>query len=315
MIKLHRASRGRCLLALWLLLVLPVQAMAARLLLLPSEDQPLYRQLVEALTVELGDDSDWSWRVLDADAELSASGLEQVDLLITLGTRATRRALAVPERPPTLSVFIPRNAFEVLLEASPGAREAQAEGRLSALYLEQPFERQLALAKLISPNAGTLGTVLGPRSIQDQAALEQAASRLQLDLLVSILGPDANPIQQLSPVIASSDAFLAVPDSAVFNRRTARWILLMTLRQRIPLVAYSRRYVEAGAVAAVFSTTATVGREAAMRARHWLADGELAAPSHPELFEVSVNPTTARSLRLTLPPAQALADQLRRLAP
>ena len=113
----------------------------------------------------------------------------------------------------------------------------------------------------------------------------------------------------LTPVIGHSDAFLAVPDRAIFNRSTAKWILLMSFRQQIPLSAYSKRYVDAGAIAAVYSTPETVGWEAADWVNRFSFE-HLPEPAYPQRFDVSVNPATARSLRLQLPSLSAIREAI-----
>ncbi|MCW8884500.1 MAG: hypothetical protein OQK12_04480 [Motiliproteus sp.] len=235
--------------------------------------------------------------------------LDQYDLLISVGTLATQKAMELDQLP-ILSTFIPRRTYQTLIKRNTGLEERQQQGQVSALYLEQPFHRQLQLLSLIKPNVEKLATILGPTSKQELSQLEQAASQMQWQLNLKQLGKDDNPVELLSPLIEGSDAFLAVPDKSIFNRSTAKWILLMTFRQRIPLIAYSKRYVDAGAVAGVFSTPKTVGQETAGLVKQWLKTGRLSSPAHPKQFDIGINRATARSLRLKLPPLDMLKKQL-----
>ena len=86
-------------------------------------------------------------------------------------------------------------------------------------------------------------------------------------------------------------------------------MLLTSYRVQRPLFAYSRAWVEAGALAAVFSTPATAIRDLL----DWLdgLDGledvrRLPPPSRARHFDLAVNTRVARALNLSVPDEDAL---------
>ncbi len=283
-----------------------------RVLLIASKEHQIYQNVIRAIRNHLNaDDRIADQLILDISRtpdHVQPERLKRYDLLVPIGTEATRFVLDQDDSTPVFSSFIPKRTFESLTAAA----SRRQDKTLSALYLEQPFRRQLQLLQLIQPDSQRIGTVLGPNSSQQRPALEQAVARMSWQLNLRQLQKNDNPIEALTPVIASSDAFIAVPDRSIFNRSTAKWILLMTFRQRIPLIAYSKRYVDAGAVAAVYSTPESVGLETAQWLQSWLQNPDTPLPParYPQLFDVSVNPGTARSLRLQLPPLALLKERM-----
>ena len=286
-----------------------VQAEQRRILLLASKDLPTYQKVIQNFSDHV-DTSKTQLTIIMSPSSLSLNSLPDYDLIVPIGTLATRMILQQQLDTSILSTFIPHSTFNALAD-SLGGRKSLETRKLSAIYLEQPFLRQLKLLSQIQPDVSKIGTVLGPTSSSEQDNMEQAVSKMEWQLNISRLKEDDNPIEILTPVISDSDAFLAVPDRSIFNRSTAKWILLMSFRQRIPLIAYSKRYVDAGAIAAVYSTPETVGQETAAWVNKWLiTSGGLPSPAYPEYFDISINKATARSLRLKLPSKDTIKEAM-----
>lgn len=293
------------LLALLLTAVVPTAAGAARVQVLTSSEGEPYDGAARELVALLEDQG------LAAER----AGLEgwqpdpQVALVVALGTRAAQAALRAPARRPVLGALLPRDAWEqALVGATPGAA--------SALWLDQPFERQLRLLRLVAPHARKVGALLGPTTIAHRAELERTAAALGLELRVRAVAAGEDPARALGALMDEVDAMLAVPEPAVWNRVTVQPLLLATFRAGKPVFAFSPTYVRAGAVAAVHSTPSQVAQEVAERVARLRLDGS-APPSSPSRhvarFEVATNPEVARALGLAPGDAAALAARLRAL--
>jgi putative ABC transport system substrate-binding protein len=229
-------------------------------------------------------------------------------LIVAVGTKA---CAALPRAPgaPVLCTLIPRAAFERIVGEAGGRNR-----NLSALFLDQPPARQIALVRLLLPKAESLAMLFGRESAPAEIALAAAAARQGLrPAIAKAAGPD-----ELYPALqglleGGADALLAVPDSRIYNAGTVQNILRASIRARVPLVAFSPAYVRAGALAAVHSTPQQAGRQAGQLAREVLAGRPLPAPLTPAEFTVTVNAVVARSFGLELPEGDALAARLRTL--
>lgn len=209
---------------------------------------------------------------------------------------------------PVLATLLPRAGYEAQLQAVPkGSRQ------VSAVVLDQPAERQLALIGRALPERRRIGVLAGDQSQSLLRELQQAAiaQKLRLDVMSGVSAPEAL-FPALKNLLETADVVLAIPDPTVYHAGSLQNILLTTYRARVPLVAFSPAYVKAGAILAVYSTPAQVARHAAGMVRSWQAGGSLPPLQMPAEFAVAVNPKVAASLGIGLDDAAEIAEDLRK---
>ncbi|WP_222223244.1 ABC transporter substrate-binding protein [Marinobacterium arenosum] len=297
-----------------LCLLLSSSPLLARTLVVLSGDAEVYHNVAVALRVQLRDSSEVL--TLEQLRQDPPAGLAQSDTLVAVGAAAFEQLLQLPpERHRLLATFIPESTYHALL-ARHGEAWRQKPGLLSAIYLDQPLRRQLQLARLVVPKARRIGTALGPATRHQLAELQAEAKSLNFELVHAELSADDNPVRRLQPIIERSDLFLPLPDQAVFNRTTAKWILYIAYRKRVPLIGFSRKYVEAGAVAGVYSSATQIGRQSAELLND-RADkrAPLPPPQFPKYYSVITNRVAARTLQLELPTDAALEARLQEMSP
>ena len=94
---------------------------------------------------------------------------------------------------------------------------------------------------------------------------------------------------------------IAIPDSLTYTFEIAQAILLTSYRYQKPVFAYSKSYVQAGALAGVYSNTQQLAKQAAEIAIDLqAAPGLLSAPQTPKYFSIAVNYKVAKSLNITV---------------
>ena len=226
-----------------------------------------------------------------------AEGLDDValaraDLVVASGEAAAELALARHARP-TLVTMIARSRFEVL-------RKAHPQAALSAWLLDQPVERQLRLLRAVVPERMRVGLLLGG-NIDAEAALHAAATGFGLTLATHQVRSDKELIAGLEEVLSASEVLLALPDPMLSSPTAARSILLTSYRWQKPIIAFSRAYVTAGALAAVFITPEQVAGDLI----DWLRTQDstrvtLPPPQDPVSFEIAVNRQVARALGIVV---------------
>ena len=112
----------------------------------------------------------------------------------------------------------------------------------------------------------------------------------------------------LQKVLEGADVLLALADPQIYHGGSIQNILLGSVRVRVPVVAFSPAYVKAGALAAVYSTPAQIGLQAAAMTRAVLQGRGLpSAPQYAREFEVSVNLPVAHALALPVDASTLLA--------
>lgn len=310
-------------LALLLCLGLALQAGRAvaveTVALLLSEHSGHYTEFSDALTAALSDPAlapagGKTLRVVElppGSERPDEARLAGVGAIVAVGAKAMRIAAAWEGVPPVLNVLVPRTSYEkILAEGGRTRRRAQ----FSAIYLDQPLSRQLNLIRQVLPGKRRVAALLGPDSAPLLLRLRPAIARLGLEVVSEEVGSEPEIIPALSRLLSVSDVMLALPDSVVFTRDTARSVLLTTYRYQKPLIGFSQGYVNAGALAATYSTPAQIARQAAELLRA-LPPGRAAlpAPLSPAYFSVAVNRSVARALALDIPSEAALQAALANL--
>lgn len=320
--RLHARTACFTRLGAWLLpllvVMMPWPAKAAsEVLVVIAERSAAHNDVLAAMRAGLGDvlDREISLRVVTAADYAGSAALtgEQrlPSLVITVGTEAARVVLPQRLPVPLYCTFLPGATYAALLAKS-GSGGAAGGGKLSALFVDQPFTRQIRLLNLALPQRTRVGVVLGPESRRGEPELRRAAMAAGLMLHVERIVEEKQLIQALYHVMDDTDVLLAVPDPLVFNRETAQSVLLTTYRLGKPVVAYSRAYVTAGALLSVYSTTAQIGQEIAEELLALLGSPgrKLPPPHYPRYYSVDVNQRVARSLGLNIESAGTLTREL-----
>ena len=282
-------------------------ALAAQVAVVLSDDSAPYQevyQVMRAHLAERGHDVQQAYPM-----GLAAAALSESRLVVAVGVRAAESLAALPLRTPLLAVLVPRNWY-----AGSGRGRLNDGGRrvASAIFLDQPVERQALLIRLAFPDAQRVGVLTGAGQLPLLDELDAALRTHQLDLVGQTLDPDARLIGPLEQVLANADLMLAVPDPQVFNRNTAQSLFLTSYRYRVPVLGYSQSLTRAGALLSLHSSPAQIGRQAA----EWVNQAllgvpvRLPQPAHPLYFDISINEQVARSLGFILPPEAVLEKQL-----
>jgi ABC-type uncharacterized transport system substrate-binding protein len=292
--------------------LVPLAQADTRVVIVSSDGSAAYMEAVQELMAELGRSgvsaydvrrlSVWEWSMQPAPGPSPR-------IYVALGTQATAALAASQVQAPVLAALIPRSSFERVMRSS--ARKASHD--FTAIYLDQPLQRQLATIRLALPQAKHLGVLWGPDSWPNAPALRAQAVANGLSLKEAGQGGSVNVFSDLQQVLDGSDVLLALADPLVFNSSSIQNILLTTFRAKVPVVAFSPAYVRAGALLALYATPAQVGKQSGALVQAVLRGQPLPEqPVEANDFEVSVNEHVARALGLSLD-GKALRLALRRL--
>lgn len=305
-----RPMRFRLRLVFLLAFVLPIigfatAAHALTVAVVVARGDTVHAQFSSALSASMGDSAHRLVTIEFIDGQLGASPAEPVDLVIAAGFAATEAAIAKFQRP-VLATLVNTRQIGILRTRHPDAS-------VSAIVLDQPIERHIRLVRATLARRVTLACLLGPETLMFGDELAETATRLNLQLVSSRILSSAELLPALDRILQASDALLALPDPITSSPTTARAILLSSYRLRRPVFAYSKAFVDAGALAAVFSSPADIGHDTA----EWLSSldsqariDSLPPPRNPRYFGIAVNRQVARALRLEIADDASLLEQV-----
>ena len=228
-----------------------------------------------------------------AKAEEALLGARQdgAGLLLALGSLGAQAAVREVRDIPVVAGLI--------LNADALAKSPNA----TAVVLEFPVETELRFLQRLLPGQRNVGVLFNP--LENQARIDaaaRAAGALGLTLYArKVVSPKELP-DALESLNKRADVLWGVADQIVLNSRTARPILLFSLRNRIPFVGLSATWVKAGALYALDRDYHDIGvqcGEMAVRILQGAAPSTL-PPVPPRKVVYTVNLKTARLLRLDL---------------
>jgi putative tryptophan/tyrosine transport system substrate-binding protein len=232
-------------------------------------------------------------------------------LLIALGTEAAGYVMARSGGRALLFTLLPRSAYERLSGCCPTGNDAP----VSAVFVEQPLERQFQLIAGMLPDARRVGVLLGPSSSMHADELHGIARAQGLEIRVASVTETAEVGPVLGQLLGAVEVMLAIPDPVVFNSVTISNILLATYRHEIPLIGYSEALVGAGATAAVFTRIGQLAESTAIAALEYCDRQTMPAPGFAPDFSVRVNRGVVRSLGLAVQSEESLEQSLRERGP
>ncbi|HKQ62836.1 MAG TPA: ABC transporter substrate binding protein [Candidatus Polarisedimenticolaceae bacterium] len=285
----RRASWFTLLLAALHGLLLLGASKRPHVVVLLSQDLPPYRQTIEGFQQQLDK--------LGIGCELEilplAAPLERVqaDLLLALGTPATKRAGGYTGAPVVSAL--------ALRAADLGPR-----GGMTGVFLEFPVEVELQWMTRLLPGHRRVGVIYSRAENQERMLqATRAAEALSLQLIRRpIEGPREIPAS-LASLQNEAEVLWGVADDTVLTPQTATEFLTYALRNRMPFVGLSLPWVKAGALYALDRDYADVGRQCGeMAARILRGEPVAAVPREaPRRVVYSVNLRTAEQLALSIP--------------
>ena len=269
------------------------QAEPVHVTIVLSEEGGAYDVFTEALRGKL-ESSRFVWSINRAGDALTES-----DLYVAVGMKAASELAS--QTSPVLNVFVPKGGYDKLPRAS----------SRSAIYLDQPIERQLALLRAVLPRVKHVG-LLYAAPPSGLSTLRRMAIEKNLVLHEKMVEQTQVLADALDEVLEVSETLLVVPDTNIYNAGTIRNILLTSYRKQVPLIGISQAYVKAGALCAIYSTPTQIAAQAAEAIKQFSESGKLPPSQYAKEFEVSVNTQVARSLNLTIKDADELRNDIRR---
>ncbi|HEY7480679.1 MAG TPA: ABC transporter substrate-binding protein, partial [Gemmatimonadales bacterium] len=287
-------------------LVLPVPAprppqpprQLARVLVVVSQDGPAYRDALASFRRSLeADRRSLDLRVVQLNGNAALAGqlipaTPQADLVLTLGTLATRESLRrYPSTPLVAGMILSADELEGSLNAT-------------GVFLQFPIQTELEWLARLFPSLRRVGVIYHSVDSKNRVArAERLAPESNLTIQAfHIDGPQELP-DALKSLADRADVLWGVTDPVVFNPETARSLLVFSFRHQIPLIGHSTPWVKAGALYALDRDYGDIGLQCAEMAEKIL-DGRAPSslpPVPPRKIRYTLNRKTAEQMKLDLP--------------
>ena len=230
-----------------------------------------------------------------SDGGFSSDGARAV---VVVGPQAL--SLWKPGKVPAVAIFVSRSQVTNSLESLH-----------SALYLEPPVTRQVALAREVVGDDVPIGILAQSKSSLSVSGMGRNTQR-ELGVRPYYLDDYSNINRALVDLLDECEVLVGQYDTELYSAENIKNILITAYRQNRPLIGPSSAYIRAGALATTYSDLENVATrlaeilDAGLRHERWLS------PGYNPHFKVRYNEQVARSLNLVLPNAKDLAEALKR---
>jgi ABC-type uncharacterized transport system substrate-binding protein len=270
-----------------------------------SKDSTSYTHVVDLIVADWAKNNQYSV-VLKAEQQKIVGLLDKTDIVISLGTSAAETVFKNKSKKPHILTLITESSFDNLAKQYFGTEALALAAGISPILLDQPFERKIALAKRLLPKAGRVGVMLGSATKGKITTYNNSIIDRKMKPQTLVIDTEKNPIRQLDPIIKQSDVFIPVADSHLINVTTAKWILQLSYRYRVPVIGYSSNFVDAGALASVYSSAKGVAKQTLELLGTVFHKDYTHAVYQPKFCTVKFNTNVAWYLNLTIPDELAI---------
>lgn len=290
--------------AAFLLLLYPASQISAaplRVALVLSENNAPYQKFSAALYMALAANKG-DVVIVEAQPGQGANA----DLVVAVGMKATESAL-IDFNAPALGVMIHKASYEALLERATAQKRS---GETSAIYLNQPWDRQLDFIQAALPNRRKIGLLHSPDTHLELASLRESFTERGLTLIAQPVRSAELLFPILDDLLSKTDMLLSIPDNAIYNASNVRNILLTSYRHKVPLIGISQAYVNAGALCAIFSTPEQLAEQTAAALVYFARNKRLPEPEYSASYSIALNHQVAHSLGIVLPSPETIRERM-----
>ena len=279
------------------------------LLIVTGNHHPIHHLFVAKLKSQLAnlDNGELQLKVISVD-DWQVESINRYPLTLALGNKAAIKLSQHKLKQPVLFSLLPSTTYDKTVTSNKICSSTQC----SAIYIDQPIKRTLQLAHLALPKLKATGILTSHKSSIDLGRLSSAAQSLGLAIEHQQLISNENLVFTLRDILKKSDALLSLPDPNIYSSRTVQNILLTAYRHRKPVIGYSRAFVKAGALFAVYTTPSQLSQQTAEVISQFFSENKKTLPEaqYPRYFTVSVNTMVAKSLGINIDTEDTLQEKL-----
>jgi len=275
-----------------------------------SEYHSIYQAITNNITSSNADSPIINYHLVDQYPPTKKSISKSTNLIVAIGTTATRKAFSLSINVPILSIFIPKTNYISLKNTSNNIVS-------SAIVLDQPIERYLRLIKLLFPYDDLkIGLFDDADNTNTNHIHEKFSLFGLLPTIENVKG--VITIRNIEKVINSSDVILLLPEYKYISPHYSKWILYMAYLEKKPIISFSKPYLNSGALGVIFTDPESIGRQAAKYILDIKASKLLPISyfnsmndfNYPDSYSYSINEKTARAMKVPIPNDQHIKDTI-----
>jgi putative ABC transport system substrate-binding protein len=212
------------------------------------------------------------------------------EMVLAIGIDALLRVKMVKEIPVVyLMVLNPRSALDC--------------DNITGVCMDISQKEQLTSVCRVLPNVKNIGLLYDPaRTGHFAERAQHAATEIGIKLIANRIDRPMDVPLTVSGMKGKIDLFWMLPDLTVITPETVEFLLLFSLENEIPVLAFSEKYVELGALMSIGIDAFDIGRQAGEMAQEILSgrDVKRVRPVDARKSVISINMKIAEKLGIVI---------------
>ena len=267
-----------------------------------SSDKKIYKDFYSRLETELHDNIN----IIEvAVSDVNDEVLNRHDFIITVGYRAAKKISEYKPKTTVIYSLIPDNE--------------KIRSRLSCVnktcyyvYINQPVIRYTKLFKILFPQDSVMVFATTKANTKITQQLQIASKNIGVTYKELQIQQDSNIARTFTNMLSKSDVLLALPNAAIYNSNNAKSILLSTYHKDVPIIAYSKAFVKAGAIAGLYSSVDNIADMTAKTINKIMKTGHQKQKEYyPDDFTIEINSAVANSLNINFDSGSVIKRKLK----
>ncbi len=212
---------------------------------------------------------------------------------MTIGKTSLEKVLAIRDKTPIFSTLVSKNNLDHLIN-----NYSRLGSRVTGIYHEQSFLRQLYLAKAINKDIEQIIIVLGRNTRYELPYYQQQTNLHSLSLLFKILNHQSSPLQFFSTLNIKNAALLIMNDPEHHSEQDLQSLLIASYQLQIPLIGGKKSDSIDAAVASIYTPLEDLINEAASNISKICMNDILPVATYSQRYRIVVNQQIAKHLNL-----------------
>lgn len=149
-------------------------------------------------------------------------------------------------------------------------------GNITGISMKIAPEKQFAVLRELLPNVRRIGVFFDPdKSGYYVGRASNAASLMGIELLTKKVKSSKEAVAAIDAIKGKVDALWLLPDTTVVNQGTIDLLLLSSLENSIPVITFSDKYAEKGALLSLEVDPVDAGKQAGEMANRLLGGTDI----------------------------------------
>lgn len=213
------------------------------------------------------------------------------DMVLTIGMDALSRVKKIKDIP------------VIYLMALNPQSTLSGEKNISGVSMNIPQEKQLLSLLDVIPKTKIIGLLYDKdRTGRLAEKAQEAAGKIGIKLVTKEVHNSKNVPQLIQDMKGKIDVFWMLPDLTVITPETVEFMLLFSLENKIPILAFSEKYVEMGALISISVDAFDMGSQAGEIANKILTGSNAMNTEQVDARKtiISINLKAAKKLGITI---------------